>query len=338
MDMGQHFCFFLVWPLLCGIVAASGEARAAVADPNDSPMITDLNKLAQAGHHRATITSGDYKRKFIVVTPRGFTMNQALPIVFFFHGAGGNAQQAFTTYGWAEKADANHFLAVFPEGLGAKPRLHGNFLLNPNIWRDGRDAMPGPDVDDVAFFQDLLTRLQACLPIDPRRIYVTGFSNGAAMSFTLGARFADQIAAIAPVSSQCVVEPASLSRPLPVYYLTGNADPLVPYRGGTVTLPWGTVSAHPPIQDTVDQWARLDGCAPQPQSISDDGSVFVANYGPDRDHIRIRFTTIDGNGHHWPGTRELLPAAIVGPCLDPFNATDAIWDFFKQHPMKAKAL
>ncbi len=60
----------------------------------------------------------------------------------------------------------------------------------------------------------------------------------------------------------------------------------------------------------------------------------VLHYGPGRDNSEILFTTVEGNGHHWPGTTEPLPGAISGPALDPFHATDQIGDFFKTHPLR----
>ncbi|MEI9998131.1 MAG: PHB depolymerase family esterase [Verrucomicrobiota bacterium] len=65
-----------------------------------------------------------------------------------------------------------------------------------HVWRDGRTVISGR-VDDVHFFEALLVHLQSALPVDPRRVYLTGFSNGAGMAFTLGAHFADRLAAIA---------------------------------------------------------------------------------------------------------------------------------------------
>jgi polyhydroxybutyrate depolymerase len=178
-----------------------------------------------------------------------------------------------------------------------------------------------------------LEKLQATLPIDAHRIYVTGFSNGAGLTFTLGSHFSDRIASIAPVSSQSFIHIDALARPLPVDYLTGTADPLIPYHGGGVKLPWGNTRDFPPVQETVDLWAKLDGCPPEPQVVSDSGEVHVLRYGPGRDNSEVIFTTIDGNGHHWPDTDEPLPHFICGPTLDPFNATDRIWDFFKAHPL-----
>jgi len=297
------------------------------------PTETDLTQLPHPGRHAVSLRIDDRDRKFIFVTPTGYLPGQSLPIVFFFHGAGGTAQQASRTYGWSEKANKEHFFAVFPEGLPARPDGEASLVLNPHIWRDERAGLPARGVNDVHFFEVLLDQLQATLPIDAHRIYVTGFSNGAGLTFTLGGHFSDRIAAIAPVSSQSFAPVKTLARPLPVYYLVGTGDPLVPYHGGTSTLPWGNVRTLPPVQESVEQWATLDGCPAVPQVVSEADGVRVVRYGPGRGNAEVVFTTVEGNGHHWPGTVEPLPRSISGPALDPFKATDRIWDFFRAHPL-----
>ena len=296
------------------------------------PVVTDLTLLTKHGKHLVSINIGNHDRRFVFYTPKGFR-GRPLPIVFFFHGAGGNAEQAARTYGWVEKADKENFFVAFPQGLPVRVNEEGSFLLNPNIWRDERAGLPAAGVNDVGFFDQLLGRLQATVPIDSRRIYITGFSNGAGMTFTLGAHFSSRIAAIAPVSSQSFVKVDSLARAMPVYYLAGTADPLIPYGGGTTTLPWGNTREFPPVQETVDTWAKLDGCPLDPTTVSDKDGVRVLRYGPGLAQSEILFTTIEGNGHHWPGTIEPLPAAISGPSLNPFHATDCIWEFFQEHPL-----
>jgi len=312
----RRIVFILALPLLVPLLLLRMTRAALVSD--STPVVTDLATLLEPGRHLISIRVDDHDRKFLFVTPQGFKPGAPLPIVFFFHGAGGSARQAAHTYGWAEKADKENFFAAFPEGLPLQPDSGGFF----HVWRDERGNRP-MDLSDVHFFEVLLGRLQATLPIDSHRIYVTGFSNGAGMTFTLGSHFSDRIAAIAPVSSQSFAKVNALARPLPVYYLTGTADPLIPYHGG----------AFPPVQDSVDFWARLDGCPAQPQVVSDQNGVYVLRYGPGRNGSEVLFTTIDGNGHHWPGSVEPLPHFICGPTLDPFNATDRIWDFFKAHPL-----
>jgi polyhydroxybutyrate depolymerase len=299
-----------------------------------TPAVTDFNDLLQPGRHLVTLRVDDYQRRFIFITPKAFQPGTPLPLVFFFHGAGGSAPQAAHTYGWVEKADVENFFVAFPEGLPVFVDSPASFLLNPRIWRDGQSELRSASVNDIHYFEVLLARIQAKLPIDPKRIYLTGFSNGAGMTFTLGSHESARIAAIAPVSSQSLIHIPSLARALPVFYLTGTADPLVPYHGGTVALPWGTTRSTPPIQESVDTWAKLDGCPPEPQMVSDEKGVRVLHYGPGRDESEVLFTTIEGNGHHWPTSVEPLPRAISGPTLDPINATDQIWDFFWKHPLK----
>jgi polyhydroxybutyrate depolymerase len=311
-----------------------GSAEAAGHERLSPDTVTDFNKFLVPGKYRAALRLDDRERRFLIVTPPGLKTDEPLPLVFFFHGAGGNSEQASHTYGWVEKARAKNFIVVFSEGLGIDPDAPPGFATNPNVWRDERFGAQGR-VNDVHFFEILLHDLQTCLPVDPRRIYVTGFSNGAAMTFTLGARFSDRIAAIAPVGSQSFARTERLARPLPVYYLVGTADPLIPFHGGAVTLPWGTTAMFPPIQESVDAWVKLDGCPVLP-AIHNEGPVRTFSYGPGRDDVEILFTTIEGNGHHWPGSVEPLPASISGPALDPFSATDRIWDFFEHHPLEGR--
>jgi polyhydroxybutyrate depolymerase len=298
----------------------------------DLRAVTDFNSFLTAGTHDGTMRLEDHDRQFIIVTPDGASFDHPAPIVFFFHGAGGSAEQAARTYGWVEKAKAGHFFVVFPEGLGVRPDEQGSFILNPRIWRDERPTIPGV-VQDVDFFSSLLTKLEEVLPIDKRRIYVTGFSNGAGMTFTLGGHFSDRIAAIAPVASQSFAPVDQLARPLPVYYIVGTADPLIPFNGGSSSLPWGTTRTYPPVQESADQWARLDGCPPTPETVSDQDGVRVLRYGPGREGSEVIYTIVDGNGHHWPDSVEPLPRIISGPRVDTFSATDRIWDFFKRHPL-----
>ncbi len=135
-------------------------------DNESGPTVTDLTQLLEPGRHRVSIQIDDRDRKFIFITPKGFKPGEPLPIVFFLHGAGGSAQQASHTYGWAQKADAENFFAAFLEGMPVRPAKEGGFLLNPNIWRDRQFGPQLNTVDDVHFFEQLLDRLQATLPID----------------------------------------------------------------------------------------------------------------------------------------------------------------------------
>jgi len=97
-------------------------------------------------------------------------------------------------------ADRETFVAVYPNGTGR----FGNRLLTWNAGACCAYAMSN-NVDDVGFVRALVTKLTESIPIDRRRIYATGLSNGAMMSHRLAAEAADLIAAIAPVAGGMVV-------------------------------------------------------------------------------------------------------------------------------------
>ena len=68
-------------------------------------------------------------------------------------------------------------------------------------------------------------------------VFMTGFSNGAAMTFRFAAERPDDVAAIAAVSGYCP-HVGPMSRPVPTHFLIGSDDPLVPITGGEVVSPW----------------------------------------------------------------------------------------------------
>ena len=66
------------------------------------------------------------------------------------------------------------------------------------FWSMLRLAMEN-NVDDVVFFPALIDKLEHDYAVEPKRIFVTGISNGGMMSYRLACELADKVAAIAPV-------------------------------------------------------------------------------------------------------------------------------------------
>jgi polyhydroxybutyrate depolymerase len=167
-----------------------------------------------AGAHSFTLTVGGLERTYIVHVPSSYNLQKQLSaVVIMFHGGGGTARAAMWETGWAEKAG---FLAVFPNAMSRDPAQPSSFAGNPQLWNDGsgRFYSGRKAPDDVRFIHAMLDDLLARFAADPRRVFVTGFSNGASMSFRLGAELSKRIAAIAPVTGACWLEPLSLERPV----------------------------------------------------------------------------------------------------------------------------
>jgi polyhydroxybutyrate depolymerase len=179
--------------------------------------------------------------------------------------------------------------------------------------------------------------LSAGHAVDQRRVYVTGFSNGASMAFRAGAALSDRLAAIAPVAGACWTEPLRLSRGVSLCYVTGDADTLNPLDGGFPKLAFGGREqggrAKAPVKTTIEKWAQALRCPALPVQDTSIRGVHTLRYGPGTDGAEVVFITLEGLGHVWPGGESLLPEAVVGKPSDKLNATAAIWDFFKTHPM-----
>jgi len=285
---------------------------------------------AAPGAHRIAIESGGYRRGAVLSVPKGYDPSAPPPLVVGLHGAGGNGEQFMRSGGWAEVSDRECFLFVAPDGLPARPRSEANFLTNPRLWNSGqlRPGAPRTEIDDVAFVAALLDDLRARAPYDPKRVFVTGHSNGGGMSFRLAARLADRIAAIGTVAGLVADEASHPVRPVPTIYLLGTKDPLVPLDGGVSRTPWGSRTTKP-VADYLATWAKAIGCAPTPVTVSGAGGVRTVEYRPEGDGPLLRVLYLEGHGHSWPGGRDPgLAQRAMGPVTATLDATETIWVFF----------
>jgi polyhydroxybutyrate depolymerase len=256
---------------------------------------------------RVLVTHGGLDRSYLLHVP---PTAGPVPVVMMLHGAGGSAEFAADETGWSELADREGFAVVYPEGVPARPGKVPKFLTNPQEWTDGSGR---GGRDDVGFLTSVLDDVAGRTAIDPRRVYVTGFSNGAGMAFRLAAEHADRVAAIGPVAGHCWLHGPRPSRPVPTIYMVGDADPLVPLYGGTARTPWGTVRDRPAVKDTLEQWGKAIG----------------RPFGSDHFPVWL----IRGHGHHWPGGKALLGERLGGPASGEVDATGEFWRFFRDYTL-----
>ena len=201
------------------------------------------------------LVNGLRREYLLVPSPR-----KASPVVLFLHGMGATASWADEETGWSQLAVRKGFTLVLPEAMSANPDRPPRFLTNPQRWNDGCPTSGHVEAvaDDVAFIGRVIDDVRTRLPIDPARVFLSGFSNGAAMAFRAATELSDRIAAVAPVAGYRWVPHPLLARPIPTNYLIGSHDPLVPMRGGDVRSPWQhRYVRRPPVSDTLERWARF---------------------------------------------------------------------------------
>ena len=154
---------------------------------------------------------------------------KAAPVVFVFHGHGGNMGQAAKSFAihllWPE------VIVVYPQGLPTP-----SALVDPEGKKSGwQHAAGGQDDRDLKFFDAMLATLRKDYRVDDKRIYVTGHSNGVYFTYLLWAMRGGQLAAVAP-SAACVGAALAVLKPKPVLHVAGAKDPLVKFAWQMATV------------------------------------------------------------------------------------------------------
>ncbi|MBN3038700.1 MAG: polyhydroxybutyrate depolymerase [Candidatus Omnitrophica bacterium] len=272
----------------------------------------------------AFIVADGRERTYIIHLPSKRKRTKALPLVFVLHGGGANAENAIRMSGMSDKADKEGFVAVYPNGTG---RVKNKVLT----WNSGNCcgyAMDN-DVDDVNFMRLLIEKMEREYNIDNKRIYFTGISNGAMMSYKIACELSDKIAAIAPVAGALNC-PCSPDHPVSVIIFHGAEDRHVPYNGG-IGEKAKEKRIDRPVSYAVDFWLKNNNCISTSKK-EESGSIIHETYGGCEAGSAVELYTIKGQGHAWPGGEQGLRYGNVDRPTQEISATDIIWEFFKEHP------
>jgi polyhydroxybutyrate depolymerase len=281
------------------------------------------------------LTHNGIIRHYFVYLPRKFPEKGKYPLVLVFHGGGGKAETTMNTTGWPEKADENGFIVVFPEGSRKHPEFIVQFGSNGQSWNDGsgRENLfaAKKNIDDVGFINAILDEVTEHFPVDTNRIFATGFSNGASMTFRLGRELSNRLAAIAPVAGADWLTGVIPENPPSMLYITGDADPMNPLEGGEVKILGRSYGVKPPVARMMNNWLSLYSVPLCPIETETGSGVYGMKYAWDGGEEEVLLYIIAGQGHVWPGGIRKLPVWLVGEDMGKMDATDLIWDFFKRH-------
>jgi len=285
---------------------ACGRARAQDLD------------LSSPGTRDMVLKVGKDGRSFRLHVPGGTA--HARPLVVALHGSASTGKQTEGLSGLSVLADRKDFIVAYPDGEN-------------RVWRYWN---AGEGRKDFQFISDLMDALVKSGAADPKRVYLTGISNGAYFSNALAIEYAERVAAIAPVAgtiNKVVARVGKPKRAVPVCCFHGTEDQLIGYDG-TDFISKREVSLG--AEDCVRWWAEKNGCAKDPKvekledKAPDDGTTVerwtYAGSAP------VVFYKILGGGHTWPG----MPAGaekVLGKVSRDVNASEVMWEFFSKYSL-----
>jgi len=313
------FCLVCVFTSL--IFRALSPASACQQPDEGSP---------QPGISARVITSGGLERCYLIYLPPDHDPSQSIPVVISFHGFASTPDGHAATTRWNEIADSENFLVVYPQGTG--------FPLRWNSFPSARWS----SVDDAAFTRDLITDLKEILTVDQSRIYISGFSNGGAMTYNLACELSDMVAAVGIISAP-VTEPLGgchPSRPVPVMAFHGTDDLIVNYNAANLQNTFLNPGrsreidtfSYLPAQVWTELWAQRNRCGPVAEKLPPQGNARGIRFTDCTNDADVIFYTLNGGGHTWPGGGP-LPGWLVGEINTDINASAELWSFFNNHPL-----
>lgn len=257
--------------------------------------------------------------------------------VLLLHGNGGSADQligvdrAKAPYTvWLDIAERENLLLIVPDGATGPNGKQG--------WNDCRtDAKTNPATSDTDVLSSLLDDVQARYGNGSRPVFVAGTSNGGMMSQRLADELPERLDAVAvvvasrPINNEC----ADSTVALPILFMNGTDDPILPYDGGNIAGDRGEVL---PTVGTVAHWVernRADTSAVRtdvPDRDTRDGSriIRLTYAGGTGGAVVMHYEVVNG-GHTEPSMAQRygrLFKRIVGEQNGDIEMAEEIWSFF----------
>ena len=293
-----------------------------------------LSASLSPGDHTVTLQFAGRERSSIVHVPRRAAERQVLPVVVNFHGGGGHGANQKEYSLLDAVAESENFITVYPNGTG---RWSGRLLT----WNGGTCCAYSVlnKIDDVGFVRALVHELAEKFPVDRRRVYATGMSNGGMMAHRLAAEASDLIAAVAPVAGGMVLPAIKSDRAVPVMHIHSVDDPRALYGGG-LGPPFPMTKSqvfHPNVDEMIKRWVEQNRCAAESTVV--DRRVDRSARGHRatkyvfancRDGAEVALWKLTGAGHVWPGGKQKVVERILGPSTDIIDANREMWAFFKR--------
>ncbi|CAN2187279.1 LpqC Poly(3-hydroxybutyrate) depolymerase [Candidatus Nanopelagicaceae bacterium] len=153
------------------------------------------------------------------------------------------------------------------------------------------------EVDDVAYINSLIDEIDKKTPVDRKRIYLVGHSNGAFMSFTYACK-SNQVAAIVAIAGAMDQSPeCSQVTPVSLLNIHGTADKVIKLNGGVMNNhPYTSAATTIKTIAAINQCSNFTIAKKDFEPTIKGAETTVINYACDT-HTHLQFWKIKDGSH-----------------------------------------
>ncbi|HEX8841747.1 MAG TPA: dienelactone hydrolase family protein [Sphingomicrobium sp.] len=290
------------------------EARSHPPDPNMTP-------ITAPGDYRFSFVHDGLTREYLVHVPKSYRPGRAAPMLLALHGGGGDAmyQADDSKYRLISKSEAAGFIAVFPNGYS---RVRSGILATWNAGSCCAGAVKN-NSDDVGFIREVIHRMEHQASIDPKRIFATGMSNGAMMSWRLACE-APEIRAIAPIEGTDNTSACRPAHPVPVIEFHSVDDEMVNFNGGPGPNSF-TQTNFVSVPATQAKWVQLNRADAAAKRVLTVPGAHCDLHPAKAGGAPVELCVTDTGGHSWPGGGTQQGRKQPSMAI---SANDLMWNFF----------
>jgi len=206
-----------------------------------------------------------------------------VPVIIDFHGGAGTAEVQYITSNFVDIADREGILVIYPQA-----DVRAGSVWNTLHSEEGNKVA---GVDDFGFIAAIIESFDSNPNIDTSRIYVSGYSNGAAMAYQIACHLNNDIAGFVVMSGLFPLEveyPCDITHETPGIIINGTSDyerPMTGIEGYAL-----------PVREAASWWAIQNGSTQE--STLQDRNIERTTYETPSG-TQIQLFIVEGGGHDW---------------------------------------
>lgn len=170
------------------------------------------------------------------------------PLIISLHGVASNPYAQNKIFNFKEMSVEKDFILAVPHG--SKGGL-GVRYWNATDFCCGRNQNPK---DDVKYLNDLIDHMLNNYPINPKRVFIVGHSNGGFMAHRLACEIPEKIKGIVSFAGSNFKDFSKCKNkePISVLQIHGTNDQLVKYHG---------TAMYPGANEVTEWWKNKNSCS-----------------------------------------------------------------------------